>query len=131
MPGISVFTFILDLLFLSKYGQSIHDAFNYVSFWNCCFWKIITPLPFFIFHILKWAVFPLGISLLLWHLQTPWLIHFNLPSVFFALVRLFSLWSGRFPSGKTQWFLFSLPFFFVLSASSGTVGDINCGAATS
>lgn len=61
-------------------------------------------------HFLKWVVFPF--SLLQHHLRIPWLIHFNLPSVLFALVGLFSLWSVRFPSGKIQWFLFGLPFFF-------------------
>lgn len=75
----------------------------------------------FMIHFLKWVAFPF--ILLPHRLLISWLIHFNLPSVLLALVRLFSLWSVRFPSGKIQWFLFSLTLVFVLYASSGTVGD--------
>lgn len=93
-----------------------------IYFITSVWYKFISLFLFhFFIHFLKWVILPL--SLLHHHLLFPWLIHFNLPSVFSVLVRLFSLWSLRFPSGKIQWFLFNLPLFFVLSASSGTVGD--------
>lgn len=111
--------FFLNYYSISKYGQSLYSSFYLKTLFDINSFSHSVLL--FMIHFLKWVVFLF--SLLPHRLLISWLIHFNLPSVLFALVRLSSLWSVRFPSGKIQGFLFSLPLFFVLSASSGTVGD--------